>query len=72
LRDEPLQQKSGPDILLGSGKIDPTVLTRVIESFYRTSDNDEKSDRRKYKGKHQKQIVQKEASNSPAIIKLKA
>jgi len=67
-----VKEKSTPNILLGSGRIDPAILGRVIESFYSKAEGDEeKADRRKYKGKHQKQPAQKNLSNSPMVIQLK-
>ena len=69
--------KNGPDILLGSGSVDPEMLASVIKSFYGGSgleNLEEKSpDRRRYKGKHQNAKDQKKkSSNSPMYIKLKS
>lgn len=53
-----------PNVVLGSGDINPDVLTNIIQSYYgqNTVDNrKEPKDRRRYKGKHK---------NSPMIIKL--
>lgn len=52
----PLEER--PSILLGTGKVDPNVLSKIITSYYDSKDKD----RRKYKGKHRK--------NSPMLIKL--
>ena len=49
------RKKNGPDILLGSGSVDPTILASVIRSFYGNEEPEETNshDRRRYKGKHQ-------------------
>jgi hypothetical protein len=78
------RKKNGPDILFGSGSVDPTILASVIQSFYRSEDSDEKSnDRRKYNGKHQKNGMKTKNAdsrktdsskngNSPMYIRLKS
>ena len=77
-----IRQKNGPDILLGSGSVDPQILSRVIESFYGESvdadddaDADGRVDRRRYKGKHQMMSTSKPTKsdrsiNSPMYIRL--
>jgi hypothetical protein len=82
-----MRKKHGPDILLGSGSVDPAILARVIESFYGGSDDVEAgNDRRKYKGKHQTSTTATTATtsattsnsrkieegNSPMYIRLKS
>ena len=74
-----IRQKNRPDILLGSGSVDPSVLSRVIESFYGESvdddddDGDGRVDRRRYKGKHQKSTASTKSDrsdNSPMYIRM--
>ena len=71
-----IRQKNRPDILLGSGSVDPSVLSRVIESFYGESvddDDDGRVDRRRYKGKHQKSTASTKSDrsdNSPMYIRM--
>jgi hypothetical protein len=68
-----IKEQTASKIFLGGGKVDPTLLARVIESFYNSNpDVEDKPDRRKYKGKHQEdQLVQDNMSNSPFVIQLK-
>ena len=70
------RKKNGPDILLGSGSVDPAILASVIKSFYGGSDlenyEEKSTDRRRYKGKHQTANQKKKSSNSPMYIKLKS
>ena len=46
-------------MILGSGDVDPEILSKIIHSYYESK----KKDRRNYKGKHR-------PTNSPMIIKL--
>jgi hypothetical protein len=79
-KQDSVRKKPGPDILLGSGSVEPTILARIIQSFYGGSgvdDDDASGDRRRYRGKHQSQTMaaspkQKtdRKNNSPMFIRL--
>jgi hypothetical protein len=44
---QPAEEEQRPSILLGTGKVDPQVLSKIITSYYDSKDKD----RRKYTGR---------------------
>ena len=50
-----------PNVILGSGDVNPDILSKIIHSYYNSDHSDVIGDRRRYKGKHK---------NSPMLIQL--